>query len=99
MCAACAPHGASNTLATTVNNNAGVYTKPRLPVGRPGAVQPLNMKLSVPPNAIGKPIADAVPIAFLIDTLHHTKNGTVSAPPPTATSEDAVPIKEIGREH
>jgi hypothetical protein len=51
------------------------------------------MKPMVPPKAIGKPMADAVPIAFLIDTLHHTKNGTVSAPPPTATSEDAVPIK------
>src|ERR1039458_2616758 len=39
----------------------------------------------VPPTATGKPIAAEVPIACLRDTLHQSKKGTTTVPPPMDT--------------
>ena len=46
---------------------------------------------AVPENAIGKPIADAVPIAWSIGTLHQSMKGMVmNAPPTAAKAENAL---------
>ncbi|EKE16886.1 MAG: hypothetical protein ACD_10C00744G0001 [uncultured bacterium] len=42
--------------------------------------------------AMGKPIAAEVPMACWTRTLHQVRKGTVSAPPPIATSDDMMPM-------
>jgi hypothetical protein len=46
-----------------------------------------------PAKAIKRPIADDVPIANRISTLHQVKKGTTMLPPPIPTMLDTAPIR------
>src|SRR5262245_33592165 len=60
--------------------------------GRPTWFQPVATYPIVPATAIGKPMAAAVPMAWMTGTLHQTMNGTDRNAPPTAANADAALI-------
>src|SRR6266446_2944329 len=65
---------------------------PTLCAGSPSAPQPFRRYPSEPTTAIGKPTADAVPIAVWNGTLQKTRNGIVKVAPPMAASAEQTPI-------